>query len=87
VDPELCAYEIDWDATARERDFIRRNRKKWLSMDPEEVWRMWKNGEIDELDVVRRYGVIIDSKTGRVLPKTTEVYRKMILEKSAKYWK
>jgi N-methylhydantoinase B len=87
VDPELCAYEIDWDATARERDFIRRNRKKWLSMDPEEVWRMWKNGEIDELDVVRRYGVIIDSKNGRVLPKTTEVYRKMIWEKSAKYWK
>ncbi|MEM2041592.1 MAG: hydantoinase B/oxoprolinase family protein [Nitrososphaerota archaeon] len=87
VDEELGVYEIDWEATARERQFIRSNRKRWLSMEPEKVWEMWKRGEIDELDLVRRYGVIIDSKTGMVLPNTTEVYRKMIITKSAKFWK
>ena len=87
LDPEIGAYEVDWDATAKERDFIRRNRRKWLATDPEEVLKMWKNGEIDELDVVRRYGVIIDSKTGKVLHKTTQVYRRIIMDKSAKYWK
>ncbi|MEM4416878.1 MAG: hydantoinase B/oxoprolinase family protein, partial [Nitrososphaerota archaeon] len=86
IDAEVGVYEIDWEATERERDFIRRNRKAWLSMDPQKVLELWKKGEIDELDLVRRYGVIVDSKTGTVLHKTTEIYRKMIM-KSAKYWK
>ncbi|MEM3095881.1 MAG: hydantoinase B/oxoprolinase family protein [Nitrososphaerota archaeon] len=86
IDMEVGVYEIDWEATERERDFIRRNRKAWLSMDPQKVWELWKKGDIDELDLVRRYGVILDSKTGTVLHKTTEIYRRMIM-KSAKYWK
>ncbi|MDW8084468.1 MAG: hydantoinase B/oxoprolinase family protein [Candidatus Caldarchaeum sp.] len=86
VDKRLGIYEVDWTATERERDYIRRNRKAWLSMDPEKVREMFKKGEIDELDAVRRYGVIFDSSTGEVLPKTTEIFRKMVW-KSARFWK
>jgi N-methylhydantoinase B len=87
VDPEACIYEIDYEATKREREFIRANRLAWLEEDPEKVLNMFLNGEIDLLDVIRRYGVIIDLKTMKVLPNTTKVFRELIKRKSAKYWK
>lgn len=87
VDPDLCIYEIDWEATEKEREYIRANRRKWLEEDPEKVREMFLKGEIDYLDVIRRYGVILDRRTLKVLPKTTEQFRAMLKRRTVPYWK
>lgn len=86
-DPELGLYEIDEDATKKEREYIRKNRLSWLKEDPYIVYEKWKKGEIDTLDAIRRYGVIIDLKTGQLLYNTTKIYRELLLDRAAKYWK
>jgi len=87
IDPELALYEIDIEETKKLREYIRANRKKWLEEDPEKVREMWLKGEIDYLDAIRRYGVIIDRKTGKVLHNTTKIYRELLKKKSYRYWK
>ena len=86
INPEMDQYEIDWKATEKEREYIKENRRKWLEEDPERVAEMLRKGEIDELDAIRRYGVIIDRRTGKVLRKTTQIYREMLKRKTAIYW-
>jgi N-methylhydantoinase B len=86
VDPENLRYELDDEATAQERSWIRANRRAWLEDDPELVAAQYRAGEIDLLDSIRRYGVIIDQRNGQLLFKTTEQFREMMLRRSAAHW-
>lgn len=87
IDRELDLFEIDYEATKMEREFIRNNRKNWLETDPLEVERQFLNGEIDKLDVIRHFGVIMDYATNKVLLKSTEQYRESMRKRSLAYWK
>jgi N-methylhydantoinase B len=87
IDPEILHYEIDQKATEEERKLIRRNRKSWLLEDPEKVVQMFRDGEIDMLDAIRKYGVIINLKTNTLLPKTTRQFREMLQKRMVPYWK
>jgi N-methylhydantoinase B len=87
IDPELCRYEVDLEATRKERGLIREHRKAWLEEDPERVVEMLRKGEIDEMDLYRRYGVIVDRNTQEVLPRTTKVFREMLQRRAARFWK
>lgn len=86
IDRDLDLYEIDYEATEKEREYIRKNRKAWLSVDPSEVEKMYKNGEIDQMDVIRRYGVVMDYTTNQVLFKSTEQYREVMMKRTLAYW-
>lgn len=86
VDPDLCEYTIDQEATKNQRESIRQNRSDWLREDPEEVAEQYRNGELDELDLIRRYGVIVDWATGELLETTTEQFREMLQERSESAW-
>ncbi len=85
-DEDNLEYELDEDKTANERKCIRENRKRWISEEPHAVVEKYRRGEIDELDVLRRYGVIMDKKTNTLLPKTTEQYREMMQKRTVSYW-
>jgi N-methylhydantoinase B len=86
VDAELAEYEIDTEATERERDRIRGERWDWLDEDAESVAERYRSGELDVLDLVRQYGVILDWGTGELLPKTTEAFRAMLRRRAAAFW-
>ena len=68
IDPENLQYEIDVEATERERAEIQAKRQGWLE-ETELVAERYRAGEIDLLDTVRRYGVIIDQRNGQLLRK------------------
>ncbi|MBD0415279.1 hydantoinase B/oxoprolinase family protein [Oryzicola mucosus] len=86
IDRDLCQYEIDADATEACRADIRAKRKDWARTDPGEVARRYKSGEIDSLDAVRHYAVILDWETGEVLPKTTEQFRESFEKRTVAHW-
>lgn len=86
IDPELCAYDIDYEATKEKREYIRENREAWLEEDPETVVERYEDGEIDKLDLIRRYGVILDWSDGKLLERTTEQFREMLQERAASEW-
>lgn len=86
IDRELDLFEIDFEATTIERAFIKNNRKSWLETDPFEVENQFREGRIDKLDVIRRYGVVMDYAANRVLPKSTEQYREAMRKRSLAYW-
>jgi len=86
IDPELCAYDIDYEATEKKREYIRENREAWLEEDPEAVVGRYEDGEIDKLDLIRRYGVILDWSNGKHLERTTEQFREMLQERAASEW-
>lgn len=87
IDRDLDLYEIDMEATGKAREYIRNNRKKWLKEDPDAVCEKYKKGEIDKLDLIRRYGVLVDFSTGEVLKKSTQQFREMLKKRSAQYWR
>ena len=87
VDAELAEYEVDVDATKAERDRIREVRESWLDEDPEEVAERYRAGELDTLDLVRHYGVILAWGTGELLPKTTRTFRTMLRRRAASKWR
>jgi N-methylhydantoinase B len=87
IDEEMLDYEIDAAATEKERAYIRSNRVAWMKEDPEVVKRKLLAGEIDEIDVVRRYGVIMDWGNKEVLPKTTQQFREMLQKRTISYWR
>ncbi|MEE4112608.1 MAG: hydantoinase B/oxoprolinase family protein [Desulfobacteraceae bacterium] len=87
VDEEVLDYRIDMAATEKERDYIRENRIGWMREDPEAVKDKMVAGEIDELDVIRRHGVIMDWGKREVLPKTTAQFREMLEKRTIAYWK
>jgi N-methylhydantoinase B len=86
IDAELSHYEVDEDATAAARERERTARPGRLDEDPEDVARRFRNGELDILDLVRHYGVILDWGNGELLPRTTEQYRSLLRRRSAAHW-
>lgn len=79
-------YIVDEDATASLRIEIRKERRLWLETDPDKVLERFVDGEIDLLDTIRRYGVIIDLSDNTVLPRTTTQFRAMLLERTVSWW-
>jgi N-methylhydantoinase B len=86
VDAELARYEVDARATEAERDRIRSERRGWLEEDAAAVAQRYRSGTLDQLDVIRRHGVILDWGTGELLPTTTEQYRAMLQWRMAAHW-
>jgi N-methylhydantoinase B len=86
VDPEICDYEIDYEATEEKRGYIRENREDWLAEAPEAVVERYEDGELDQLDLIRRYGVILDWASGELLEETTAQFREMLRERAASEW-
>lgn len=86
VDAELAEYRIDADATTTLRDEQRGARAARLDEDPEDVARRFREGDLDVLDLVRHYGVILDWGSGELLPRTTEQYRELLRRRSASQW-
>jgi len=86
VDADLADYTVDLAATARERAAIRAARKAWLEEDPQRVAERFRAGELDILDAIRRYGVILDWGTGELLPNSTREFRAAMERRSAAHW-
>lgn len=86
TDPRRSLYEVDAEATDRERERIHAARHGWLVEDPEDVARRYREGELDMLDLVRRYGVIVDWGTGQLFPRTTETFRAMLQRRAVAHW-
>jgi N-methylhydantoinase B len=86
VDAELSQYEVDPSATVQEREQIRAARFGWLAESPAAIAERYRAGELDVIDVIRRYAVILDWGTGELLPRTTEQFREMIRRRAAAYW-
>jgi N-methylhydantoinase B len=86
LDAELSRYEVDADATDAAREEIRGARAGWLEADAEDVARRYREGELDVLDLVRHYGVIVDWGSGELLPRTTEMFRAMLRRRAAAHW-
>ena len=60
-------------------------RRGWLEEDAEGVAERYRDGELDILDLVRRYGVILDWGTGELLPARRQ-FREMLQRRSASHW-
>lgn len=86
IDPELDHYAIDDAATERLRATIAADRRGWLDEDAHDVAARYRAGELDQLDLVRRYGVIVDWGTGELFANTTQQYRELIRERAAQHW-
>ncbi|WP_102273901.1 hydantoinase B/oxoprolinase family protein [Cytobacillus massiliigabonensis] len=86
IDRDLDLFEVDFEATEKERDSIRKHRKQWLDTDPLIVQEMFQNKVIDKLDVIRQYGVIMDYSTNKALLKSTEQFRESMKKRSLAYW-
>ncbi|HWK21888.1 MAG TPA: hydantoinase B/oxoprolinase family protein [Ureibacillus sp.] len=86
IDREIDLFEIDYEETNIERDYIKNNRKKWLTTDPLEVEKLYESGEIDKMDVIRRYGVVMDYTTNKALIKSTQEYRESMVKRSLAFW-
>lgn len=86
IDADMLEYEIDEAATERARAHIRQNRVGWARMDPEIVSRLYQKGEIDEMDAVRKYAVILDWGTGELMPNSTGQFRESFEKRSVAHW-
>ena len=86
VDADLCEYEVDEAETAKLRGHIRENRVAWARSDPEEIAEKYRKGEINSMDAVRRYAVILDWETGDPLLKTTAQFRESFERRSIAHW-
>jgi len=86
LDPELDEYRVYPEATERLRASIAAERPGWLAEDPADVARQYRAGELDVLDLVRRYGVIVDWGTGELYENTTRQYRELLARRSAAHW-
>ena len=86
VDADLALYEVDEAATVAERARIRAARRGWLAEDAAAVAERYRAGELDAMDTVRRYAVILDWGTGELFPRTTETFRAMINRRAVPHW-
>lgn len=86
VRPEVDDYRVDEDATAGLRAEIARQRAGWLREDAAAVARRYRAGELDILDLIRRYGVIVDWGTGELLEETTAQFRTMLERRALAHW-
>jgi N-methylhydantoinase B len=83
---DYAEYEVDERETAHEREQIRAERPGWLEQDPASVAKRYRAGELDVLDLVRHYGVILDWDTGELFPKTTDQFRAMLQRRMVPHW-
>jgi N-methylhydantoinase B len=86
VDAGIDEYEVDEAATAAERERIAAARAGWLEEDAAAVAARYRAGELGALDLIRRYGVIVDWGDGTLFPKTTATFREMLRRRSAAHW-
>lgn len=86
VDEDLAEYEIDEAASKQARAEIAAARRGWVEDDAEDVARRFREGQLDHMDLVRRYGVIVDWGTGELLPNSTRQYREMFSTRIAANW-
>ncbi|SIS99492.1 hydantoinase B/oxoprolinase family protein [Paracoccus saliphilus] len=86
VDADLCEFEVNLPATEKLRQEIRAKRKDWARMPPEEVAALYREGEINSLDAVRRYATILDWETGELLEKTTQQFRESFERRTVSHW-
>jgi N-methylhydantoinase B len=87
VDADLAEFEVDAAATEAERARISAEREARLDSDPEEVARRYREGELDDMDAIRQYGVILDWGSGTLLPKTTKQFRDMLKRRTVPHWR
>jgi N-methylhydantoinase B len=87
IDAELCHYEVDAAATTALRAEIRSQRRGWLDTDPEHVAQEYRAGRLDALDLVRRYGVLLDWDKGTLLPRSTAQFREQFAKRSSAVWR
>tara|TARA_Y100000588_G_scaffold45129_1_gene42685 strand:- start:280 stop:2277 length:1998 start_codon:yes stop_codon:yes gene_type:complete len=86
IDIDLAQYEVDTAATKAARQEIAKARRGWLAEDPVDVAKRYRKGEIDSIDMVRRYAVIVDWGTGELMPKSTEQFRLSTQMRTADHW-
>lgn len=86
IDADMLEYQVDDAATEKARAHIRKNRVDWARMDPAKVSQMYQNGEINEMDAVRKYAVILDWGTGELMPKSTAQFRESFEKRSVAHW-
>ena len=86
IDAELDEYEIDLDGTKEQRDYIRKNRKNWITEDIDSVYKKYQAGEIDRLDLVRHYGVVLDYGTDEILEISTKQIRESFQDRTVPHW-
>ena len=86
VDIDLAEYRVDEQATERLRAEQREARADKLDEDPEAVAERFRAGELDTMDLVRHYGVVLDWGNGELLSRTTEQFREMLRRRSAACW-
>lgn len=86
VDPEIDHFVVDEGNTRQLRKSIRKSRRDWLNTDPAEIAERYRSGELDMLDLIRRYGVIVDWGTGELLPTTTTQFRELLRNRAAQHW-
>jgi len=86
IDIDLAQYEVDTEATKAARREIAKSRRGWLKEDPAEVAERYRKGEIDSIDMVRRYAVIVDWGTGELMPKSTEQFRTSTQIRTSDHW-
>jgi N-methylhydantoinase B len=86
LDADMAEYDVDVEATRAARAKHASERVGWLAEDAESVAARYRDGELDVLDLVRHYGVILDWGTGELLPKTTKTFREMLQRRSVSHW-
>lgn len=86
IDADLCEFEVNEPATGKLREEIRAKRKEWARMSPEDVAALYRKGDIDSLDAVRRYATILDWETGTLLEKTTQQFRESFERRTVSHW-
>ncbi len=86
VDRDLAQYEVDEAATEAERKRIAGARLGWLDHDAEDIAARYRSGELNVMDCVRQYGVILDWGNGQLLANTTGQFREMMKRRVVPYW-
>jgi N-methylhydantoinase B len=86
IDADLCEFAVDEAATEKERDRIDAARLGWLDEDAGSVAERYRKNELDALDLIRQYGVIVDWGSGELLEKTTGQFRQMLKRRTVPYW-
>ena len=87
VDRDLAEYRIDQRGNRETAHRATGNTRRTSSTKiPQTVAERFRSGELDTLDLVRHYGVILDWGTGELLPRTTEQYRDMLKRRAAACW-
>lgn len=79
-------FRVDEVATLQERERIRSGRRAWLDLDAEVIARHYRAGELDQFDLIRQYGVIVDWGTGELLVKTTQQTRDLMRRRAVAHW-